>query len=99
MALVEYSPQVLEPKPHFVQSWLPWLRWVPSSAQQLEQSEEVWPWWSILLKSWSQNHTLCNPGYLGFVGSHPVPNNLSKARRYGPGGVFSSSLGAKTTLC
>ena len=40
MALVEYSPQVLEPRPHFVQSWLPWLRWVPSSAQQLEQSEE-----------------------------------------------------------
>merc|ERR1711970_238704 len=40
MALVEYSPQVLEPKPHFVQSWLPWLRWVPSSAQQLEQSED-----------------------------------------------------------
>jgi len=40
MALVEYSPQILEPRPHFVQYWLPWLRWVPSSAQQLEQSEE-----------------------------------------------------------
>jgi len=40
MAVVEYSPQIIEPRPHFVQSWLPWLRWVPSSAQLLQKSEE-----------------------------------------------------------
>ena len=41
MAVVEYSPQIIEPRPHFVQSWLPWLRWVPSSAQLLQKTR-IW---------------------------------------------------------
>jgi len=40
MAVVEMRQEVLEPRPHLIQSWLPWLRWVPSSATHLQQVEE-----------------------------------------------------------
>ena len=31
---------VLEPRLGWLQSWLPWLRWTPTSPQELEQAEE-----------------------------------------------------------